>query len=122
MQYLGKISFSLYLIHYILIGTVASYLFVKIYPVYGYKLALPVATIATFPLSIIGAHFYTKWLDVPSIVLSKRIGNYLLRGDLLGDLLRRLQQLGQLFHPPKRLPSAENVPADAEPIKRPALS
>jgi peptidoglycan/LPS O-acetylase OafA/YrhL len=78
IQYLGHISFSLYLVHFIVLGSLASYLFAVLMPRVGYAagflITFSVAITATFAL----AHYYSRFIDAPSIKVSKLIGNLLL--------------------------------------------
>ncbi len=63
--YLGKISYSLYLVHTIVILTL-TYIFRNILPIYIILVAVPF-------ISIIFAHIYNKFVEKPAIVLGKRI-------------------------------------------------
>jgi peptidoglycan/LPS O-acetylase OafA/YrhL len=88
-QYLGRVSFALYLTHFIVLGSLASYLFVQLLPRYGYIAAFGTTFVVGLPLSFLIASAYTRWVDVPAIALSKRLGNYLLEGNIFHDLRRR---------------------------------
>ncbi|HWB39282.1 MAG TPA: acyltransferase [Candidatus Saccharimonadales bacterium] len=93
-QWLGKVSFGLYLTHYLVIGTLASYIFTRLYGADGFKAALVGSIVVTLPLTFVVAHFYTRLVDIPAIALSKRIGNYLLEGNLLSDVRRAVVGAG----------------------------
>ncbi len=63
--YLGKISYSLYLVHTIVILTL-TYIFKNILPIYIILVAVPF-------ISIIIAHIYNKFIEQPAIALGKRL-------------------------------------------------
>lgn len=101
-QYLGKISFALYLTHFIIMGSLSSYLFAHIEPSLGYNAAV----LMVFPIglgaSLLVATFYTRWVDVPAIAFSKRAGAYLLSGDLYGGAMRQAQRSARTLKHIKR--------------------
>ncbi len=84
-QYLGRVSFGLYLTHFVLLGSLISYLFLRLLPAVGYKAALVVVFPVGLSLSFVLASAYTRWVDSPSIDVSKRIGDYLLHGNFARD-------------------------------------
>lgn len=90
IQYLGRISFGLYLTHFIVMGTLASFIFYRLLPGYGYKLAVVATAAISLPVTIIFADFYTRWVDLPSIALSKKVGDKLLYGNLRLESPKRL--------------------------------
>jgi peptidoglycan/LPS O-acetylase OafA/YrhL len=70
--WLGKISFGLYLIHLPLICSLTSYL-ILINPGLNGKIF---ASVITLIISLVAAHFFTKYIDDTSIRYANRIGNY----------------------------------------------
>jgi peptidoglycan/LPS O-acetylase OafA/YrhL len=78
MQYLGKISFSLYLTHFLVMGSLACFLFSSLLPHVGYKLTLILVFIPSMIVTFVVASLYTRYVDQPSIAFSKRIGNILM--------------------------------------------
>ncbi|HUC87081.1 MAG TPA: acyltransferase [Candidatus Saccharimonadales bacterium] len=73
MLYLGKISFSLYLTHFLVIGSLSSFLFIKIAPVVGYRIGFVLMAVASGLAIWLAAHLFTKYIDEPSIRLSAMI-------------------------------------------------
>ncbi len=102
LQYLGRISFSLYLTHFVVMSSLASYLFMRIEPAYGYKVAILVVPLLGIGISLALAGAYTKWVDEPSIMLSRRIGGYLLGADISKDLKKKERRLARRLRPAKR--------------------
>lgn len=77
LQYLGKISFSLYLVHFLVIYSFSCYIFNLLYPSIGYGPSFVVMLTLSIPVIGIMSHYFTKYVDAPTIGLSKRIGNWL---------------------------------------------
>jgi peptidoglycan/LPS O-acetylase OafA/YrhL len=71
-QYLGKISFSLYLIHVPLIGGLMTWLIIHLYsPPHRFR-AMYGAVAITIPVVIACAHLFDKLVDGPAIRLSRK--------------------------------------------------
>jgi peptidoglycan/LPS O-acetylase OafA/YrhL len=79
---LGKISFSLYLLHVPIIGSVGCAAFLALYKTVGYHIgaltAFICSTLVLIPLSIL----FTKYVDKKAVALSKRIYEMLKPGNL----------------------------------------
>ncbi len=73
-QYLGKISYALYVIHAFVIGTFSSWLFVQLYPSIGYGWTLLTVFTSGVLASVLLAHMVTIWVDGPAIKLARWIG------------------------------------------------
>lgn len=77
IQWLGRISFSLYLTHFPLLITAASALFIML----SSSVPFGVATAATAVMGVFGscwlASLFERWIDRPSVALSRRIGGQL---------------------------------------------
>lgn len=71
--YLGGISYSLYATHFLVLGTFASWLFVKLTTFLPYNYAALVTFVGFVIVTIIIATLFKKYIDDPSIKLSKRI-------------------------------------------------
>jgi peptidoglycan/LPS O-acetylase OafA/YrhL len=113
LQYLGKISFALYLTHLVILGSLASYLFTVILPHAGYVAATTVAFTVSVSISLIVATFYTRWVDMPSINISRQLGNYLVSGDMLGDARKAFGKL----RIPRTARLARTLPPEGAPIE-----
>lgn len=75
--YLGEISFSLYLTHLLVLGSLGSWLFVQLVPAIGYLPAfgLMIIPVAVFIWGV--AHVFNRLVDQPTIRLSNRIPRWL---------------------------------------------
>jgi peptidoglycan/LPS O-acetylase OafA/YrhL len=73
MQFLGKISFSLYLLHLLIIGSLACYLFTCFYSVLqlSYGLSFSLMFIISLTLTIGASFIMYKYIDLSGIKLSK---------------------------------------------------
>jgi peptidoglycan/LPS O-acetylase OafA/YrhL len=77
--YLGKVSFSLYLTHFLIIGSLSSFMFIKLAPILGYRLGFIVMAIASGLMIWLAAHLFTKYVDEPAIRLSSAANRLRLR-------------------------------------------
>lgn len=82
--FLGRISFSLYLTHFIVLGVYSSYLFTVLDPGLPYAARLGIAFIASMGAIIPVAYLYTRWVDEPAIRLSGLIHKRWFAGDAGG--------------------------------------
>lgn len=72
-RYLGKISFSLYLIHAPLICSLYSAVVVGTFAIYPtHRGAIFLGTIAVIPAVFVSAHFLYKWFDRPAMIWSAK--------------------------------------------------
>lgn len=85
LQYLGKISFSLYLTHTLVLGSLASYIFYRLLPGQGYKAAVLASVAVSLPVTFVIANLFTKYVDSPSIAFSKQAGDFLLNKNFFQD-------------------------------------
>jgi peptidoglycan/LPS O-acetylase OafA/YrhL len=112
LQYLGRISFSLYLTHLLVLTTVGCFLFVHLFPHFGYKLAVLGSVAFALPLTFVVAGAYTRWVDVRSIALSKQIGNYLQTADTLSDLHKVSRRLKRIWRKAHRQTAIDSLPIE----------
>jgi peptidoglycan/LPS O-acetylase OafA/YrhL len=77
--WMGRMSFSLYVIHFPLLFTVFAAFFLWLEPVMGYTNAALVTTVAGVPLSILLSVAFERLVDRPSIALARRVGNLISR-------------------------------------------
>jgi peptidoglycan/LPS O-acetylase OafA/YrhL len=72
LVYLGKISFSLYLIHLLILATLSSRLYVFLYHVWGYGFEVTYAITFAFSLlvSFLSAILVYSWIEKPSLKLA----------------------------------------------------
>ena len=69
-QFLGRISFSLYLTHFIILGTLGSFIWIHLVPRIGYRTASLVTLIPFLVVSFVFAYYYAKRVDEPGIRFS----------------------------------------------------
>jgi peptidoglycan/LPS O-acetylase OafA/YrhL len=75
LQFLGRISFSMYLLHFIIMGSLGSLLFATLFPAFSFIASFIVTFIVSMTATLVAAALYTRYVDQPSIVLSKYLGN-----------------------------------------------
>lgn len=73
MSYIGKISFSFYLLHFIILCSFSCYLFSLFYSKCNYNLAVLLACLCSLPLIGLSAVFYYQWIDKSGIKLSEKV-------------------------------------------------
>jgi peptidoglycan/LPS O-acetylase OafA/YrhL len=78
LQYLGRISFSLYLFHFIFLCSVSSIIFNELYPRVGYKASVAAVFLISMPVILVLSTLFAKYIDEPAIKISKSIGVWLL--------------------------------------------
>jgi peptidoglycan/LPS O-acetylase OafA/YrhL len=76
-QYLGKISFALYLVHGPMICSLMSFLIVSFYWPPHARLAMFLGAAAAVPAMFLLAHYVAKWIDRPAVRVSVMAGRYL---------------------------------------------
>lgn len=70
LSYLGKISFSLYLIHFTFLNTFSAFLFSRLIHRFSYNFAYAITfVVSMIPLFIL-SHYYMKYIDQGAIKLS----------------------------------------------------
>lgn len=72
-RFLGYISFCLYLLHALVIGSFSSFVLLKLYPQLGYMRALGVDFVATVILTVGAAYIMTRWVDDKGVQLSRYV-------------------------------------------------
>jgi peptidoglycan/LPS O-acetylase OafA/YrhL len=71
--FLGRISFSLYVLHLLVIGSLLSMLFLKTLPALSYHGAAAAAFIITLPLLFVLSHYMHRFVDAPGISASQAV-------------------------------------------------
>ncbi len=72
-SYIGKISFSFYLLHYIILCSLSCYLFTRFYTTYNYHVSVLLAFLCSLPVLLIASAFYYRWIDKSGITLSEKV-------------------------------------------------
>jgi len=78
--WLGKISFSLYLVHFPILSTVVSALFLLALPRFGYAISVAGCTCAGIGLSVLVAALFQRWVDQPAVRLSRALSAWCGKG------------------------------------------
>lgn len=74
IQWFGKISFSLYLVHFPLAATCVSAGFTVLASTLPYGAAVTVTAVAGIAASLALAVLFERWIDRPAIMLSRMVG------------------------------------------------
>jgi len=75
---LGKYTFSLYLMHMVVLFTVGAGFFLLFNSIAGYTTAAVLTIIATLPVVALVTYLFEKYIDAPSIKLSGVFANWML--------------------------------------------
>jgi peptidoglycan/LPS O-acetylase OafA/YrhL len=70
LRYLGRVSFSMYLLHLLVLGTISSYMFTVLSADHGYLMSLAVTGAAYLVIVLIVSDIYTRHVDEPSMKLA----------------------------------------------------
>ncbi|PCJ57070.1 MAG: hypothetical protein COA79_17215 [Planctomycetota bacterium] len=81
LKFLGEISYALYVIHFLVLGTFSSGLFLFLYSYMPYDLAFIITFLISIPLIVLLSYLATKYVDGPTIKLSSYIGTKIRGGD-----------------------------------------
>jgi len=73
LQYLGRVSFSLYLVHLSVLASLGTYLFLKFYPHVGYLGAVGLSFSLSLIVIFILAELITRYIDIPAVRASGRL-------------------------------------------------
>jgi peptidoglycan/LPS O-acetylase OafA/YrhL len=83
LQFLGRISYGLYVIHFLVIGSFSSWLFLKLYGTLGYGATVLAVLLVGLPLIGLAAYLVTRFVDEPFVRLASYTSRKTL--DLLGS-------------------------------------
>lgn len=72
-SYIGKISFSFYLLHFIIMCSASCYLFTQFYQIYNYHSSVLLSFLCSLPIIIGSAALYYRWIDKSGILLSEKV-------------------------------------------------
>ena len=75
--FLGKISYSLYLIHFLVISSFTCALFLVLYPVLSYGAAVLISCVLSLLLIIPLSYIFYRYVDTAGVELSKIVYNWL---------------------------------------------
>lgn len=71
-RFLGRISYSLYLIHFTVLAALPTWLVLRLSPSLGYLPAIAIALAATLPATLIAAYGFARAVDEPATRLADR--------------------------------------------------
>ncbi|GIP30250.1 hypothetical protein J23TS9_53800 [Paenibacillus sp. J23TS9] len=81
--YLGKISFSFYLLHFTIVCSLGSYIFYQLHPLFSYSLSVTFTVILTAPFIFVLAHVFYRFVDAKTLSMlgrwSRRVMDRLVR-------------------------------------------
>jgi peptidoglycan/LPS O-acetylase OafA/YrhL len=75
MLWLGQVSYAVYALHFLVLGSLASWLFLAWRPMLGHDLAFLAVVVCSLPLTLWLSHWATMLVDMPSA----RLGQWLSR-------------------------------------------
>lgn len=73
LVYLGSLSYSLYAVHFLVMGSVATFVFVNLIQHFSYNQAALITFGIYILSSFLVAEVFRRWLDRPSIILSRNV-------------------------------------------------
>lgn len=73
-RYLGDISYGLYVMHFLVIGSFSSWFFLLLLPDTGYFYSSLITFIVSIPLIILVSHYVTIFVDKPAVLLAAKLG------------------------------------------------
>jgi peptidoglycan/LPS O-acetylase OafA/YrhL len=76
MRFLGSISYALYAIHFLVLGSFSSWLFLRIHSSMPYSLAVLVIVLVSMPVNLLLSWWITKYIDTVAIAASDRLGKF----------------------------------------------
>ena len=74
LRFLGRISFSLYLLHFPLESTTVAACFILLHGAFPASVSLALTCVSGIAVSVMLAVPFERWIDRPSIMLSRRVG------------------------------------------------
>jgi peptidoglycan/LPS O-acetylase OafA/YrhL len=72
-SFIGKISFSFYLLHFIILCSFSCYLFKIFYTLYNYNTSVLLAFLCSLPVMMLASILFYKWIDRAGIKFSEKV-------------------------------------------------
>ncbi|WP_400190335.1 acyltransferase family protein [Hymenobacter sp. B81] len=73
LVFLGSVSFGLYLLHFLVLGSFSARLFLGLHARLGYHLSFGLMALASVPVLLLAAYALHRWVIEPSSALSRRV-------------------------------------------------
>ena len=83
LNFIGKISFSFYLLHFIIMCSLSCYLFKFFFQSYEYNSSVILAFFCSVPVIVLFSVAYYKWIDKAGIKLSEKLMKLLIKTEPL---------------------------------------
>ena len=80
--YLGKVSFSFYLIHLAVMCSLGSTIFLRFWKPGTYFIPFVISFFASMAVTFLLSHFYYKYVDKTGIRFSEKMGKWIIKGNL----------------------------------------
>ncbi|MBE9033164.1 acyltransferase [filamentous cyanobacterium LEGE 11480] len=74
LLFIGRISYGVYIIHFLILGSLSSWFFLQLNQYYTHEFSFLITLILGFSLSILSAYFATTYIDIPCIKLANYVG------------------------------------------------
>jgi peptidoglycan/LPS O-acetylase OafA/YrhL len=71
---LGRLSFSIYLLHFPILFTLACLIFINLQTAMPHAVSVAIVFAAFIVITLLAALLFERWIDRPSIALSRRAG------------------------------------------------
>ena len=75
-RHLGRLSFSIYLLHFPILFTLGCLMFIGVTATLSYAASVTVMFAAFIGLTLFAAIAFERWIDRPAIALSRRAGAF----------------------------------------------
>lgn len=73
--FFGRISYSVYAVHFLVLGSVSSFLFLSLYSHFGYALSFLMVLISGLLIIVVTAYAATVYIDEPVIRIASRLAD-----------------------------------------------
>ncbi len=87
LQWLGKISFSMYLLHILVIGSLSSALFVDLRYSFGYFTSFVIMLVISLVVLFIASSIFTRFVDSRAVSWSNRFGYFVMDPNLQANTI-----------------------------------
>jgi peptidoglycan/LPS O-acetylase OafA/YrhL len=74
--FFGRISYSVYAVHFLVLGSVSSFLFLTLYPHFGYFLSFLMVLISGLAIIVVTAYAATIYIDEPAIRIASSVADH----------------------------------------------